>query len=223
MAEQLRPPLPEVNPLHQETLVRKMVTQRDEYLAVEMRRLHRLTEVLSAYLLYKPDYQKDLADAAVAWALASLADSPRCSEIESHFHLFVDALYFSTDDAMRLFSERDRCIYFSDAFKERERQLPAFREIMGACVRSLSTLDAKHPRRVMADILAAVGPGPIEQANAPDLPELILHCTMFCKANNCYRLGAPAIQGVPAIVEVERLQCLLAKTVMKITGVGTGN
>jgi hypothetical protein len=180
-----------------------MVALRDEFLRVYETRQCRLTEVLREFILYKAASQQELASFAVDWTIASLAHSPRCSVIESLFYVSVDLMYFSTDHAAKHFNESAGRRLYGETIRKYEELIPAFREIMFACVQSLANCSMEGSRQTPLRSI----PGPlgilttlrfncVEHAKPYELRNLILVCVPICHCAKNDRLGGSAFKDI---------------------------
>jgi len=202
---------PRTDPLlHDLGALGETMALRGRLIAAEESRLGRLAEVLDRYAAYPGEDQRNLADVAVDWAVASLAASGRCSDIESHFHRMVDAMYASIDyggDGAPRHGERplaadERRQLFETSWAALDRDMPLYWEIMGASARSLRDLGERHPCRLLFEVLSDVRRHYIEHAHVGRLRELIVRCVAMCKANALYRLGGGPLEDV---METQRL------------------
>lgn len=152
-------------------------------------RLCRLVETLKEFLFFQPEVQMDLAQAAIDLVFASLAESPRCPEIESYFWLMVDQTYMGTSHAASQIGEDERHRLCMEAFHKCEEFLPTFREIMIESSRVVKQFGQGDFRGRLVRDLSMVRMQLIDYADPADLQDLIGPCIALCRAIRLCALG----------------------------------
>lgn len=149
--------------------------------------LHRLTQVLNEYFFYTRDFQLDLAEAAIIWAIASLASHERRAECESNLHALSDIMYVSTDDAGNTLNESEKTQIVVAATAVWEYLTAAVGDILRESAQKIGTRE--EVLQTTAESLHQIRVAFLEHSPPDLLRDLIAHCFIMCKASNVYELG----------------------------------
>ncbi len=179
-----------VDPSMMETEVgKRLAGQVNRGLEASDTRTHRLNQVLKEYLLFERNGQLDLAEAAIVWAMASLAMHPRRSECESNLHAFSDIMYTSTDDAEHTQSESERQLVVVSATAVLQHLVPGVGQILNESQKRLAAIDKEHLVRMTAEMLHRLRYSYLEHAPTHLLPTLIGRCLIMCRGLDGLELG----------------------------------
>src|SRR5690606_32289339 len=154
---------------------RQMAGQLNRRLETSETQVHRLTEVLNEYFFYTRNFQLDLAEAAIIWAIVALASHERRDECESNLHAICDIMYTSTEDAEKTLSDSNRQQIMVAATAVQRHLTPAVGEIFRASATKLNTFEQDNVLRMVAQMLHLVQTSYLDHAPAHLLPTLIGH------------------------------------------------
>lgn len=183
----------EVNRVHASTMKtdagRQIADRVNRHRETSETQLHRLTQVLNEYPFYTRNFQLNLADAAIVWAMAALASHERRDECKSNLHAISDIMYASTEDAERTLSESERQQVVIAATAVHEHLTPEVGDVLRASVRILATFEKDNNLRMAAEILHQTRGTYLEHAPSHFLPHLIGHCFIMCGAIDAIDFG----------------------------------
>lgn len=186
---------------------REIAARVNRAIEVSDQNAHRFLKVVNDYILYVDNAQIDLAETAIIWALAALAQHERRSECETHFYTFVDAMYAQTDDAQRNFTESQREKMVAEACALERSLLPAINEILPSSLKKLGTYDAKSFFRITAESLRSVRKNYLDHAPRVALRDLTVRCVILAETLDAYSLGLGSEQKVVAEAQLAIDSC----------------
>lgn len=167
------------------------------------KQLHRLFQVLHEYFFYTPDFQLDLAEAAIRWGFAALASHDRRAECKSCFYACADMMYVATDEAEKTLSESDLQQIEIAATANTKRLAPGLGDIWRASGKILRTYPKDDVLRVTAELLHQVLVGEyLEHVSLLLLRDLICRCLIMCTEINAKEQGVGTDFFVEAITNV---------------------
>lgn len=146
-------------------------------------RLDRFKAVLDEFDEFVDDYQRDLAEQAIIWALAKLAGHKYADDVAgSYFLALVDSMYAATKNAQLSRSE-DECSQLQSDSRERHSSLlPQIEPILRSSCQQLAKLDEDNILRTVADALHKVRTAFIDPAASDQLVSIIVRCSETCCA-----------------------------------------
>ena len=148
----------------------KIAGQINRGLETSQNQRHRLTQVLDEFVLYTRDFQLDLAEAAIVWAMAALASNKRRDECKSNLHAIADIMYVSTSDAEKTLSTSDRQQIVVAATAVQQHLVAGVGEVLKDAFRTLREYEKENILRTSAELLQQVRRAYLEHAPTHLLP-----------------------------------------------------
>jgi hypothetical protein len=175
---------------------REMAVRVNRQIELGKVREHRLGEVLKIYPFLDRNWQLDLAEAAIAQALSSLASHKRREESESDFFAIVDILYARCDDPTEKLNEAQQKEIEVAATAAHQHLISVVNEVLRESHQLLSAMNEKSPLFMCANALHQIRTVYLEYASSYDLHTLIPRCLALSSALDAHRLGIESVEQV---------------------------
>ncbi len=174
--------------------------------------IDRFNAVLGDFDEFVDEYQRDLAEQAIIWALAKLAGHERADDIAgSYFLAMVDIMYSATTQAQRIYSQDECSQLRSDSAERHSALMPQIGKIIQKSCQQLASLEEENLCRTIGDALHKVRTSFIDTAPPEQMLEMIVQCSEACCVLDGVESGK--ISRVEANKQLVRLYEATARTI----------